>query len=182
MAFTRRHARPVLTDNEYELFVSSLSDHIGELNEADVRKAIGRMRRLRDKARDLHERQAGAVRRSAGARGAARTANQRTAKKEVILSEGLNRFEKRLAALEVAAERAKRATVLGAARKDRGTEPEPKRAPRRAKPKDRAGSEGRFMSGSAQAEATTALRGPQTRIKASGSVAGRRTQAKRDAR
>jgi len=79
MAFTRHHARPLLTDNEYALFVSSLSDHLGELNEAELRTAIGRTRRLRDKARDLHRRQAGAVRGSAGARGAARTANQRTA-------------------------------------------------------------------------------------------------------
>lgn len=182
MAFTRHHARPLLTDTEYELFVSSLSDHIGEFNEAELRKAIGRMRRLRDKARDLHHRQDGAVQRSAGARGAARTANQRTAKKETILSEGLNRFEKRLATLEAAAERAKRDTALRAARKRGGTELGTKRAPRRAKPKRRAGSEGTFMSGSAEAEARTALRGPQTRINASGAVKGRRSQAKRDAK
>ncbi len=48
------------------------------------------------------------MRGSAGARGAARTANQRTTKKEAILSEALNRFEKRLAALEAAAARAER--------------------------------------------------------------------------
>lgn len=182
MAFTRNHARPLLTDNEYELFVSSLSDHIGELNKAELRKAIGRTRRLRDKARDLNQRQARAVGRSAGARGAARTANQRTAKKETILTEGLHRFEKRLAAVEAAAERAKRDAALGAARKDGGSGPGPNRAARRAKPRGRAGSEGAFMSGSAQAEAHTALRGPQTRINTSRAAAGRRTQAKRDAR
>jgi hypothetical protein len=182
MVFTRRHARPLLTDNEYELFVSSLSDHIGELNEAQLRTAIGRTRRLRDKARDLHQRQARAVRSSAGARGAARTANQRTAKKEIILTEGLNRFEKRLAGLEAAAERAKRDAALGAAREEGDTGPGPNRAARRAKPTGRPGSEGAFMSGSAQAEARAALRGPQTRINASRAAAGRRTQAKRDAR
>ncbi len=182
MAFTRRHARPLLTDKEYELFVSSLSDHIGEFDVAELRKAIGRTRRLRDKAHDLHQRQAGAVQRSAGARGAASTANQRTAKKETILSEALNRFEKRLAALEATAERATRATRLAAAQEGRGAEPGTTRAPRRAKPQGRAGSEGAFMSGSAQAEASTALRGPQTRIDGSRAVTGRRKQAKRDAK
>lgn len=182
MAFTRHQARPLLTDNEYGLFLSSLTDHIGELDEAEIRKLIGRTRRLRDKARDLHQRQAAAVRGSTGARAAAHTANERTAKKEAVLSEALGRFEKRLAALEATAERAKRAATLAAARKGRDPVPGPNRATRRANRKGRAGSEGSFMSGSAQAEARTALRGPQTRINASRAAAGRRSQTKRDAR
>jgi len=182
MAFTRRHARPLLTDDEYELFVSSLSDHIGELNETELRKAIGRTRRLRDKARALYQRQARTVRTSAGARGAARTANQRTAKKEIVLTEGLNRLEKRLAGLESAAKRAERDAAVGAARKDGGAGPGSNRSSRRAKATGRAGSKATFTSGSAQAEARTALRGPQTRINASRAAAGRRNQARRDAR
>ena len=182
MAFTRRHARPLLTDSEYDLFVLSLSDQIGKLNEAELRKAIGRTRRLRDKARDLHHRQARSVRGSAGARGAAHTANQRTAKKETILSEGLSRLEKRLASLEAAAARSKRHAAPDAAGQEGETGPRPNRAARRAEPTGRAGSEGAFMSHSAQTEALTARRGPQARITSSRAAAGRRTQAKRDAR
>jgi hypothetical protein len=178
MTYTRNHARPLLTDAEYELFTASLSDHIGDLDAAGVRKAIGRLRKLRDKASDLNRRQAIAVRKSAGARGAAGTANERTAKKETVLSEALTRFEKRLDQLEAAEERAKRTKALDT--KKRASAPAAKnRAGRRAASKGGAG-EGKFMSGSAQAEATTAMRGPQTRINASRAAAGRRGQAKRD--
>jgi hypothetical protein len=189
MAYTRNHARPLLTDAEYDLFVSSLSERIGDLDESGLRKQIGRIRRLRDKARDLHQRQAGAVRNVAGARGAARTANERTAKKATALTEALERFEARLAGLEAAAERAEQAEHdAGSGRPDaegaRGKGPGPNRAARRAnaKAQARTGSEGAFMSGSAQAEARTAVRGPQARITAARAAAGRRNQSKRDGR
>jgi hypothetical protein len=174
MALNRNHARPLLTDAEYELFTSSLSDRIGDLDVAGLTKAITRTRRARDKAADQHRRQAGKVRDTAGARGAARSANVRTEKKATALGEALERFEKRLATAEAAEERARRKARLDAAR------PAPKaKKPAGNRTQRRAGAEG-FMSGSAQAEAESSRRAPQTRINSSRAAAGRRRQARRD--
>lgn len=179
MAYTRHHARPLLTDAEYDLFTASLSDHVGEMTPAELRGAISRIRRFRDKARDLHQRQAGAVRERAGARGAARTANQRTAKKETALSEALARFEKRLEALESAG---RRSSKPPARQSSPPPAPAPNRAARRAAGRNRSGADGGFMSSSAGSEAAGSRKAPQIRISASRAATGRRHQAKRDAR
>jgi hypothetical protein len=175
MALNRNHARPLLTDAEYDLFTSSLSDRIGELDAPGLTKAIARTRRARDKAADQHRRQATKVRDTSGARGAARSANVRTEKKATALGEALERFEKRLAAVEAAEEKARRKARLDAAR------PAPKaKKPAGNRQQRRAGGAEGFMSSSAQAEAETSRRAPQTRISSSRAAAGRRRQARRD--
>lgn len=176
MALNRNHARPLLTDAEYELFTASLSDRIGELDAAALTKAITRTRRARDKAADLQRRQAGKVRESAGARGAARSANVRTEKKATALAEALERFEKRLATVEARQERALRKARLDAAR----PAPKKKKTPAGNRQQRRAGGADGFMSSSAQAEAESSRRAPQTRINSSRAAAGRRRQARRD--
>jgi hypothetical protein len=177
MTYTRRHARPLLNDTEYELFLASLSDRVVDHDRKALGTLISRTRRARDKARDQHQRQTIKIKKASGARGAARTANQRTAAKEQALAEALTRLEARAEHLDAAAERAVRQGALDAKATGKG----PNRAARRAaKGGGRAGSG--FMSGSAAAEAEVSRRAPQTRISASRAAAGRRSQAKRDAR
>ncbi|HWI05072.1 MAG TPA: hypothetical protein VNT52_14770, partial [Acidimicrobiales bacterium] len=87
MTYNRNQARPLLNDTEYKLFISSLVDHIGELDRKALGQTITRTRRARDKYRDLAKRQNTATRERAGARGAAHTANERTAVKATIFGE-----------------------------------------------------------------------------------------------
>ena len=93
MTYNRNQARPLLTDGEYKLFISSLADHIGELDRKALGQAITRTRRARDKYRDLAKRQNAGTRERAGARGAAHTANERTDVKATIFGEALDRLE-----------------------------------------------------------------------------------------
>jgi hypothetical protein len=177
MTYTRRHARPLLNEAEYELFLASLTDRIVDHDRKTIGALITRTRRARDKARDQYQRQTIKTKKASGARGAARTANQRTAAKEQALAEALGRLEARAEQLDAAAERATRQSALDAKQTGKG----PNRAARRAaKGAKKAGSG--FMSDSAAAEAKASRRAPQTRITASRAAAGRRSQAKRDAR
>ncbi len=185
MTYTRNHARPLLNDSEYELFTLSLSDRITDLNQAELNKAITRARRARDKASDLVKRQAGKVRQSAGARGGALNANERSKKKEVALSEALGRFEKRAAALEEAEEKAKKREALAHARSASGKGPGKGKGPAggaKNRAARRAGGSTGFQSDSAGKKAESARRAPQTRINASRSAAGKRGQSRRDSR
>lgn len=183
MAYTRNHARPLLNDSEYELFTLSLSDRINDLDRAELNKVITRARRARDKASDLVKRQAGKVRQSAGARGGALNANERSKKKEVALSEALARLEKRAAALEEAEEKAKQRDALAKARSAGGKGPAKTGS---SAPKNRAARRGKagsgFQSDKAAAKAESSRRAPQTRINASRAAAGKRGQSRRDSR
>jgi hypothetical protein len=178
MTYNRNQARPLLTDAEYELFVSSLSDRVGELDRRELGKSITRMRKARDKYRDLAKRQNIGTRKRAGARGAAQTANVRTEKKATIFAEALVRLERQLDKVEAAEAREKRRQALERAGKaDAST---PGRRPSRPSPGTAKGSTKTFMSGGAEGANQAAIRAPQTRIAASRGAAGRRKQAKRD--
>lgn len=177
MTYTRRHAKPLLNDGEYELFLASLNDRIADHDRKALGTLITRTRRARDKARDQYQRQTIKTKKAAGARGAAGTANQRTAAKEQALAEALGRLEARAEQLDAAAERAARQGALHARQAGKG----PNRAARRAAKGAGKATSG-FMSDSAAAEAKGARKAPQTRITASRAAAGRRSQAKRDAR
>lgn len=181
MAYNRNQARPLLTDAEYELFSASLADRIGDLNAADLDKAITRTRKARDKASDNKRRQASTVQKKAGARGVGQGANERSVKKKTMLAETLTRYEKRLAKVEAAEARDRRASVLTAAKAAKKAPRKQATAPNRAARRATKATKG-FASKSAQAEATAARRAPQTRITSSQAAAGRRGQAKRDKR
>jgi hypothetical protein len=177
MTYTRRHARPLLNEAEFELFLASLSDRITDHDRKALGTLISRTRRARDKARDLYQRQTIKTKKASGARGSAGTANQRTAAKQQALAEALDRLEARAEQLDAAADRAARQGALDA----KATGTGPNRAARRAA-KGSAKAASGFMSDSAAAEAKVSRRAPQTRITASRAAAGRRSQAKRDAR
>lgn len=124
MAYNHRQVATLLTAAELELFDASLA--AADLTPAELRSAITRARRLRDKQRDLLQRQRLASRASTGAKGG-RTgvANRRTADKAKALDETLARLEKRAALLakkaeaEARREAAKRAAAIRKAAKSK---------------------------------------------------------------
>ncbi|HVL06853.1 MAG TPA: hypothetical protein VM388_12765 [Acidimicrobiales bacterium] len=177
MTYNRNQARPLLNDTEYKLFISSLADHIGELDRKALGQTITRTRRARDKYRDLAKRQNTATRERAGARGAAHTANERTDVKATIFGEALDRLEKRRERLEADERRAARRAVLDRKAAQRAPV---NRAERRSRKAAAAPAKGAFMSDRASASNQAAIRAPQTRIAASRGAATRRAQANRD--
>ena len=99
MAYTLTQARPLLNAAELELFEQSRAEPVKQLTGARLAGAIKRTRTLRDKYRDLYQRQTVAVRTSTP--GAVTGAdNERTQRKADILQEVLERYETRAAALQ----------------------------------------------------------------------------------
>ena len=83
------------------LFELSLADRIRTLSVGELHRQIQRARIARDKASDLLKRQTLATRRRTGSKtGPAGDANERTQRKLQIMSEALERFDKRLAVLD----------------------------------------------------------------------------------
>ena len=98
MAYTLTQARPLLNAAELELFSQSRAELVKQLTPAKLAGAVKRTRTLRDKYRDLYQRQTVAVRTSApGA--VTGDDNERTQRKADILQEVLERFEARIALL-----------------------------------------------------------------------------------
>ncbi len=101
MAYNRSHAKVLCSDDELELFLSSLADAIGKLDVAALKSSISRTRELRKKYQDLFRRQTASIRASTGTkRGNSDVANARTEQKAKLFEEALRRFEKRLAQVE----------------------------------------------------------------------------------
>ena len=99
MAYTLTQARPLLNAAELELFEQSRAEPVKQLTGAKLAGAVKRTRTLRDKYRDLYQRQTVAVRTSTP--GAVTGAdNERTQRKADILQEVLERYETRAAALQ----------------------------------------------------------------------------------
>ncbi|WP_018232982.1 hypothetical protein [Thioalkalivibrio thiocyanodenitrificans] len=193
MAFNRIQARPLCTNAEYTLFTSSLAGGVTELTPAQLRSRIERTRKLRDKYRDLFQRQRLANRARTGTRmGERPDTNERTRDKATLFDEALGRFEARAAKLAAAAERdARRKAVREArlaqtaARKKGGAKPAA--APGRGKP----GTAGRKRPGAAgytSESARAAAHGKMARDNRAGArkgqatAAGKRSQARRDSR
>lgn len=125
MPFNRHHVRAFLAQTEIDLFVSSLGAELKALSAAQVQRLIDRTRKLRDKNRDLLQRQRLASRARTGSKGGVSgQANERTAKKVKAFGETLARFEARAKQLNAAA---KKAASKGVASK--------KAAPKKAAPK-----------------------------------------------
>ena len=94
MAYTLTQARPLLNAAELELFEQSRAEPVKQLTGAKLAGAIKRTRTLRDKYRDLYQRQTVAVRTSTpGA--VTGDDNERTQRKADILQEVLERYEAR---------------------------------------------------------------------------------------
>ena len=94
MAYTLTQARPLLNAAELELFSQSRADADKQLTAAKLAGAVKRTRTLRDKYRDLYQRQTVAVRTSTpGA--VTGDDNERTQRKADILQEVLERYEAR---------------------------------------------------------------------------------------
>lgn len=101
MAFTLAQVRPLLNQTELALFQASRRNELGTLTARQLTSKITRSRALRDKYRDLHQRQAVATRtQPAAQRSRFGDDNARTARKGEILAEVLTRFEDRLATLQ----------------------------------------------------------------------------------
>jgi hypothetical protein len=119
MAYNRRQAESLLDAAELQLFDASLASALSALTAAELKAKITRTRRLRDKQRDLLQRQRLASRAATGSKGGrSGVANVRTADKATLLDEVLARFEKRAelfarkADSEARREAAKRAAAI----------------------------------------------------------------------
>jgi hypothetical protein len=96
MAYNRNQARALCNDAEYRLFEASLAENIGGHGPATLRSNVNRARRLRDKYRDLHQRQRLATRERTGTKkGNAPERNARTEQKARLFDEVLGRFARR---------------------------------------------------------------------------------------
>lgn len=94
MAYNRIQVRAFLSASELDLFESSIGANCKSLATADLRRRVERTRTLRDKSRDLLQRQKLATRARTGTKiGVNGVANERTAKKATALEEALKRFE-----------------------------------------------------------------------------------------
>ena len=104
MAYNRKHAQTLCNRTEFQLFESSLKGAIEKLPQARVQEGIQRARTLRQKYRDLHQRQRLATRdRTGSKKGAKPATNERTEQKIKLFAEVLERFELRLKTLKLAA-------------------------------------------------------------------------------
>jgi hypothetical protein len=185
MPYSRSATKKLLNASELDLFDTGRREAIGTLSTAQLRAKIARARRLRDKYRDLYRRQRVSTRARTGTKSGARgDANLRTGQKGEIFGELVGRFEKRLAQIEAAEQRARMQAVKRARRATqsaaRRTGAVPAGAVKPLAPKARTG----FMNPAAKS-ADTRRRLIQTgrvAVQAHTSSRGRRNQAKRDRR
>lgn len=132
MAYNRRQAERLLSAAELELFDTSLASVLPTLTATQLKAKITRARRLRDKQRDLLQRQRLASRSATGTKGGrSGVANARTAEKAKALDEALARFERRAEVLarkadaEARREAAKRAAAIRKAAKPKAKAAKP---------------------------------------------------------
>lgn len=177
MAYNRSHAKVLCTDDELELFLSSLADEITRLDAAALKSSISRARELRKKYQDLFRRQTVSIRASTGSkRGNTSVANTRTEQKAKLFAETLQRFEKRQAQLEESRARAEaRASLLALATAG---------APKSAKSGAAAPKPGSTRKkGPATAQRKAPSRDPHAGTqRAHATATGKRAQSKRDKR
>jgi len=101
MPVTRDQATRLLTQAEMGLFGDSRNPALRALTASGLAKRVERVRKLRDKARDLLQRQRLSSRDLTGSkRGASGEANERTRRKGEVLADILQRFEDRLKDVE----------------------------------------------------------------------------------
>ena len=132
MPYNRTAATKLLTASELALFDAGRRDSIGSLDERALKGKVERARRLRDKYRDLARRQSLASRERTGAKHGtgSRESNARTAQKERLFAELLDRFEIRLAGKQGSEPRTRQARRTQPAAAQHATAEAPKRAAR----------------------------------------------------
>jgi hypothetical protein len=165
-----RQSRELCNQSEFDLYFASRPREITSLTPARLKSKIARARQLRDKFRGLGKSQA---RRSKAAK-----AGERTKQKAQLFDEVLQRFQARLKKLEAAEQRKRAAEArrnLAAKRKKKPTKkalPRPAKAVKKTpSPRARgARKKSRFVRGGVTRKRTHAI------------AAGKRSQAKRDAR
>ncbi|MGI9621762.1 MAG: hypothetical protein ACR2PK_02915, partial [Acidimicrobiales bacterium] len=81
----------LFTPSEQTLLVETESKRLDKLNEDELVKLLGRVRRARNKYSDLHRRQGASTVRSSGKRYAATTSNTRTLRKAEIMEDAVSR-------------------------------------------------------------------------------------------
>jgi hypothetical protein len=194
MAYNRIQAGKLLTAAEMDLFNASLADRAGKLGARELEGKLRRARTLRDKYRDLFQRQSRATRREkAGRAPVLRVANERTERKARIFEEVMERFERRLEKLRASEARAaarlaatssreltrRKRAAQGKRHAARKVERSPK-APSRGPKAKRAPTmvEGARARGAAIAQRFAAAGAPA--IRGHVSSKGRRRQARRD--
>ena len=97
----RSRARKLSTKSELALVDSSYPPALGKLSERAVKGNLARARRLRDKQDDLLRRQRLANRRRTGSKHGVRgETNERTREKRELFQAALDRFDRRLRALQ----------------------------------------------------------------------------------
>ncbi len=97
MSITKSHLRKLCTSVETRLAEKGLPSEIKKLSTADLQKNIKRMRKLRDKQRDLYRRQTLKLRQPGNRYGAKAVGmNARTKEKAVFFDKVLDAFEAQL--------------------------------------------------------------------------------------
>lgn len=118
MAHTRAQAGKLLTASELEMFDNSRRDALKTLSATRLRGKVKRARTLRDKYRDLLQRQKVATQERTGSKmGKSGFANLRTAEKAEVFADILERFEKRLTKVEGDGKRSAKTAARGQAAK-----------------------------------------------------------------
>lgn len=195
MATTLIQARKLLTAAELDLFAASRAPVLNAFTPVQLRGKLKRARTLRDKYRDLLQRQKLATRERAGNKqGRSGVANARTEQKEAVFAQMLDTFSRRLAQVEAALARAaeKAAAVEAKAKAKqvaaakRPTHPvasttrspkAPAKAPRASKALGPTAERARVARHAMQPKMAG-----QQKVRAHVAARGRRTQAKRDSR
>lgn len=118
MTVTRDQARRLLSESEMTLFSDSRNPALRALSAAELTRRVERTRKLRDKSRDLLQRQRLGSRNRTGTKtGASGADNERTQRKGEVLEDILQRFESRLQDLQRAEGQAAGTRTAASARK-----------------------------------------------------------------
>jgi len=124
MAVTRDQARRLLSESEMTLFSESRNPALRSFSARELTRRIERARKLRDRSRDLLQRQRLRSRQRTGAKaGATGEANERTARKGEVLDDILQRFEGRLQEVQRSDEASGRVAAGARARKATTAQP-----------------------------------------------------------
>lgn len=120
MNFDRRQAKALSTPAELKLFDNSRPPRLNKFTEAELKNMVTRGRTLRDKLRDLAEKETRSRQSEKGLRGT--KASERSIKKANLYSEVYEAFVSRLAALSAGEAKAKEVVSKKPSRKVRNIE------------------------------------------------------------
>ena len=191
MATTLIQARKLLTAAELEVFAASRGQALTGLTPVQLRGKLKRARTLRDKYRDLLQRQKLATRDRAGSKlGRSGAANARTAQKAALFGDLLASFTQRLAQVEAAQLRAVRKVAVAKAKQVAQTKRQSKAAtpPARSPKAPSKAPVAPARVGPTRERARVARHAMQPKVAGQQNVhahiaaRGRRSQAKRDSR